>query len=147
MNTLEELNTVDTSFGPIILASIYRQAAEIVDTWGWARGINVNSNGGRCLGAAVNEAAGRGALLRTTSDDIMWPLAAWLVQNRGSEVSAAFTLAGYNPSEVGTFPGDALNIVQRWNDAAGRTKEQVVAVLRDLAASLSPVDAAARTAP
>jgi hypothetical protein len=146
------------------LPRLYRTAADIIETRGWTSGRSVGPNNERCAGAAINEAAGRH--LRDVSPDIMGPFALWLVTHRREQVLVAFEHQGFTfPPEVGgrlerlvsgNFAGEdmaAMTVIQRWNDDDGtrvgasfslsvsvgsplRSKDEVVAALRECAASL-----------
>ena len=80
-------------------------AADLLEEKGWIRGTGVDDQGRHCLVAALSDAADS-----FPGGDAYWP-ALEAVQQR--------------------VPG---GWVVRWNDAPGRTAEQVIALLRRVAA-------------
>jgi hypothetical protein len=124
---------------------VYLRAAEIIETQGWVQGKNIGSEGERCLGAAINQAADRS--LFYLSDDLFGPFAHWLLANRRDQIVAAIALVipvglGRERLMSGVFrSGDALWLTQKWNDVhrtgiSTRTKDEVLAALRAVAADL-----------
>lgn len=82
------------------ITSIRWRAAELLRTDGWCQDANIDSYGRRCLAQALLDAGARGP-----DSDRMAALA----------------------NSMG-FDGVSLGLVS-WNDAAGRTKEEVIARL------------------
>lgn len=140
------------------IAEFYRQAADLLDREGWIRGVNhvtpeeaaavgpwsPSTRPGWCSTAAVNHVAAR--WLSDLSNDLFTPFAGWLFTNRTEQVQEGL---GVSPefferivraedvmSAVFAMIGSPIDVVQSWNDALGRTKEEVVSALREFAASL-----------
>lgn len=144
-----------------LVADVYRAAADLLLLKGWGRGSSVGVNGVLCMTAAVNRAAGRQP--SRESPDLLEHLATWLVKNRAADLIEAYTVLGYDVEtdlhvhEVmnGQFwrhRHHPLSVIQTWNDAntepgagrrkAARSREQVVAALREAAADLESTEGA-----
>ncbi len=87
-------------------AVVLRKAADLIDERGWLQGQNFDADGRCCAFWALGKAAGKQRGLRPIYDQF------------------AGYLHARNPR---------WREVSSWNDAPGRTKEQVVAALRECA--------------
>lgn len=88
-------------------------AARLINTHGWVQGFNMSEDG-YCAGGAIIEALG------------LPQYADWDAQHRGAYLRATLPLVEHL-CKLGE-----RSIVQ-WNDTPGRTKDEVVSVLRGVA--------------
>lgn len=105
-------------------AEILNKAADVIEERGWHKGDFVSSvgfdgSGCVCVLGAINVAVGE------------VPYAVFEIGDRDERTDAARVLAEY----LGLVlrDGDVTEVGDRWNDAEGRTKDEVVAALREAA--------------
>lgn len=128
------------------LANVCRMSADRLETFGWAQETNEDRNGARCLTATINGVGGFPP--GTAWGAVFEPFAGWLVANRVEQIRQAFHLEGRLPrwvEDAHLTASGAMIVIQKWNDYRGigithqgaRTKDEVVAALREFANSLA----------
>lgn len=100
----------------MIPADIFNRAADLIEAKGWFQGMRVQGTHCHCAMTAVEEAVlAEGAIDDGERDDRMDVLAAMLSKRLDK-----------------TIHRDVSAVIE-WNDADGRTKSEVIALLRDAA--------------
>ena len=94
-------------------AAILNRAAELIEKDGWIQG-NWREHGARCAGQAIYDAL-------PYRMDFSASDSAWVAMRR----------------QIGKQRGDTMFEIAHWNDAPGRTKDEVIATLKRAASSLS----------
>ncbi len=98
----------------VTAADILERAADLLDREGWTQGISMNRHGARCMSRALFD-AGRGHLLAKVEPD----------------TTPAPSLEAFRACEQEISLDDRPGLLVSWNDAPGRTKEEVTTALRN----------------